>query len=239
MSKPLDAVDWHSSIATDFDERYAKSPSFRERFAIWSGLIKTYGGASIDALDAGCGSGILSVQAAKRCRSVVAFDASAPMLSLTRDKLQRSGQTNVTVLEASLPDLQFLGDRRFQLVMSSSVLEYMDDMWLTLDALAQRVEPGGVLLVSFPNGTSLYRKCEALSYRVTGRPKYFAHVKHVPAARTMIKGLEARGFAVEKCLYYAPAPLLSTLARRFGLEGYSDNLYVVAARRIPSPEGSA
>lgn len=238
MSKPLDAVGWHSSIATDFDERYAKSPSFRERFAIWSGLITTYGGPSIDVLDAGCGSGVLSMQAAQRCRSVVAFDASAPMLRLARDKFQRAGLTNVTVQEATLPQLQFLGDRRFQLVMSSSVLEYMDNMWLTLDALAQRVEPGGVLLVSFPNGTSLYRKCEALSYRVTGRPKYFAHVKHVPAARTIIKGLKARGFSVEECLYYAPAPLLSTLARRFGLEGYSDNLYVVAARRIASPEGS-
>lgn len=231
MNSPEDAVGWHSSIAADFDDRYAKSTSFRERFAVWSDLIAMYGGASIDVLDAGCGSGVLSVCAAARCNSVVAFDASAPMLEIAHSKVQRAGLTNVTILNAALPRLDFLGEQRFQLVMSSSVLEYMDDMWLTLDALARRVAPGGILLVSFPNGTSLYRKFEALSYRLTGRPKYFAHVRHVPPAQTILKGLEARGFSVEKWLYYAPTPLLSSFARKIGVARYSDNLYVVAARR--------
>lgn len=240
MSDSNDAVTWHSEIAARFDARYSLSPAFRERLAVWSSLIARYGGPSMHVLDAGCGSGVLTFVAARACASVVGFDASPEMLALARQKLRDGESANVELLSARLPDLAFLGGRSFDLVMSSSVLEYMDDLWQSIDALTARVTPGGVLIVSLPNGQSIYRQAERLSYRLTGRPRYFAHVRHVPRQAEIAAGLHSRGFAIEEIRCYGPIPGLSPLSRKAGLARFSDNLFVVVARnqhagRQPAP----
>lgn len=225
------AVAWHSEIAARFDERYARSRAFRERLAVWSDLIERYGGPSAHALDAGCGSGILTMVAARHCARVVAFDASPEMLDLARQKLDADASANVELLNAQLPDLAFLAERRFELVMSSSVLEYMDDLWLTIDALIARLTPGGVLLASLPNGASIYRGAERIAYRLTHRPRYLAHVRHVPNEAAIVDGLRARGLMLEDVRYYGPSPGLSALGRKVGLARFTDHLFVVAARK--------
>ena len=233
MSWGSDAVGWHSEIANQFDQRYRESPkSFRERFAVWCDLIAKYGGPTVCALDAGCGSGVFTVVAARTCSSVLAFDASPEMLALADQKRRTLHTSNVELLNARLPELNFLGDRQFGLIMSSSVLEYMENIWQTIDALAVHLIPGGVLLVSLPNGASLYRQAERLSYKLTQRPRYFANVKHIPKMAVIVEGLQRRGFVVEERRYYAPTPGFSTLGRWVGLARYSDNLFVIAARKL-------
>ncbi len=231
MSVPFDAVAWHSEIAARFDERYSSSPAFRERLAVWSELIDRFGGSSSRVLDAGCGSGVLTMIAAQRCAEVAGFDASPEMLAIAQERARAEGGANVELRIARLPDLTFLGEQRFDLVMSSSVLEYMDDLWQTVDALLTHLAPGGVLLISLPNGASLYRRAEQLSYKLSRRPRYFATVRHVPNPATIVDGLAARGLAVEEVRYYAPTPFLSKLMRPLGLARLIDHLFVVAARK--------
>ena len=229
-----DAVAWHSANASDFDGKYATSSAFRERRAVWSGLIDAYVGSQAEVLDAGCGSGVLTSHAAARARAVFGFDGSSEMVALARARLAREGRGNAGFATAFLEDPALLGARRFDVVLCSSVLEYVEDHWRAFDWLAAALKPGGTVIFSMPNGSSVYRKLEKLAFRLTGRPGYYANVRHVPTAAAIQAGLAAHGFELLAMRYYAATPLFSALARPLGRPELGDNLFVMAVRRAAS-----
>jgi 2-polyprenyl-6-hydroxyphenyl methylase/3-demethylubiquinone-9 3-methyltransferase len=124
-----------------------------------------------------------------------------------------------------------LEGRRFDLVLCSSVLEYVEDYWASFDWLAEALTPGGTILFSMPNGASLYRKAERAAFRLTGKPDYYRHVRSVPSLAEVSSGLRARPFRIESVSYYAAAPLIAPLLRRVGLPHLSDSLFLVACSR--------
>ena len=226
-----DAVAWHSSIAQDFDAKYSASPPFRERYGIWCALIERHVGPQSQVLDAGCGSGVFSAHAAKAASSVLGFDGSAEMIALAQARAARDGLGNCRFEVAALEDLNVLGGRSFDLILCSSVLEYVEDYWRAFDWLAGALQPGGTIVFSMPNGASLYRRAERLAFRLTGRPAYYAHVRNVPTFGEVKAGLARRGFEIRSCQYYAAAPLLSRVARALGRADLADNLFVIACGR--------
>jgi 2-polyprenyl-6-hydroxyphenyl methylase/3-demethylubiquinone-9 3-methyltransferase len=226
-----DAVDWHSRIATNFDAKYSHSPSFQERFQRWSELLRLYVNGASDVLDAGCGSGVFSEIAAKSARSVLGFDASAEMIAIANARKARAKLTNATFAVAPLGDQAVLGHRVFDIILCSSVLEYVDNYWVSFEWLAAALKPGGVILFSMPNGASLYRKAERLAHAATGRPAYYAYVKNTPRVGEVEAGLSRRGFKITSLQYYAPAPLLSPIARGVGRADLADNLFLIACER--------
>ena len=226
-----DAVDWHSRIATDFDAKYSHSPSFQERFQRWSELLLLYVNAESDVLDAGCGSGVFSEIAARTARSVLGFDASAEMIAIANARKARANLSNTTFAVAPLGDKTVLGGRAFDIILCSSVLEYVDDYWASFDWLAAALKPDGVILFSMPNGASLYRKAERLAHAITGRPAYYAYVRNTPHVGEVEAGLSRRGFRIASLQYYAPAPLLSPIARSVGRPDLADNLFLIACER--------
>jgi 2-polyprenyl-3-methyl-5-hydroxy-6-metoxy-1,4-benzoquinol methylase len=227
-----DAVAWHSAVARRFAARYASSPAFREREAIWRELIERYGSQGGSVLDAGCGSGVMTIAAAVRAGEVLAFDASAVMLEIAQDAVNRRNLTHVQLIRGHIGDEAVLGGRSFDLILCSSVLEYVEDWWATFDWLAAALAPGGTLLFSMPNGDSPYRHAERRLFQLTGRPAYFTHVQAVPRMADVVQGMRQRGFAVEDSRFYAAAPLLSPLLRRFGMARFADTLFVIACRRM-------
>jgi 2-polyprenyl-6-hydroxyphenyl methylase/3-demethylubiquinone-9 3-methyltransferase len=226
-----DAIAWHSEIASQFDANYARSPAFKERIAVWSRLTEQFVDRNADVLDAGCGSGVLSALASGRARSVVGFDASAQMIALAENRRRQEGLTNATFCVAALEDASLIGGRKFDVVLCSSVLEYVEDFWRGFDCLAAALKPGGVLVFSIPNSLSLYRKAERLAFRLTGRPAYYAHVRCVPSLDRVNGGLAARALEVLAIRYYAAVPGLSAIVRRIGRPDLADNLLVLACRR--------
>jgi 2-polyprenyl-3-methyl-5-hydroxy-6-metoxy-1,4-benzoquinol methylase len=226
-----DAVTWHSAIACDFDAKYARSSAFKERLAVWSGLIERFADSHASVLDAGCGSGVFSILAAGRAHSVLGFDASPQMVALAERRRQNDGCTNATFRVAALEDGAVIAGRRFELILCSSVLEYVEDFWRSFDWLAAALKPNGVLAFSMPNGVSLYRKAERIAFRLTERPAYYAHVRHVMSLRQVSDGLAARTFEVAATQYYAATPGLSAIVRPIGRPDLADNLFVVACRR--------
>ena len=112
-------------------------------------------------------------------------------------------------------------------MLCSSVLEYVEDLEGALDWLVERVKPGGTLLVSMPNGASLYRKAERLAFRLTGRPRYYANVRHLPLVATFEGRLQNRGLVIGETRTYAGPAVIRKLmgAQRSG------TLFVVAATR--------
>ena len=105
-------------------------------------------------LDAGCGSGLFSLAAARLGASVVSFDydpASVACAEELRRRFAGSG-TSWTIREGSVLDATFLGSiGTFDIVYSWGVLHHTGAMWAALDLVAPRVAPGGLLVVAIYN----------------------------------------------------------------------------------------
>jgi len=226
-----DAVGWHSQIAQAFDAKYTSSPAFIERFSVWIKLIDGHVSPDSDVLDAGCGSGIFSDYAAQRARSVFAFDGSPEMIEISKARAAQNTRTNIEIRTAQLGETGLLDGRSFDLILCSSVLEYVEDYWRAFDGLAEALKPNGTILFSMPNGASYYRKAEKLAYSIFGRPAYYAHVRNVPTLAEVQTGLNARGFVIKSQQFYAASPIVSSIARALGRADLGDNLFVLACAR--------
>ncbi|MFT3888403.1 MAG: class I SAM-dependent methyltransferase [Arachnia sp.] len=95
-------------------------------------------------LDAGCGSGALSVALRERGAEVAGFDASAAMLDVARSRLGADADLRVADLGDPLP----YADAAFDDVAASLVLHYLRDWSAPLAELRRVLTPGGRLVLS-------------------------------------------------------------------------------------------
>ena len=95
-------------------------------------------------LDAGCGSGPLFAALRDRGAIVTGFDKSAAMVELARRRLGDDADLQVADLGSPLP----FPDGRFDDVIASLVLHYLEDWGPALAELRRVLKPGGRLLVS-------------------------------------------------------------------------------------------
>ena len=227
------ATAWHSEHAALFDDRYQKSPRFVERFAIWKALIDKYSppGGEGTGLDIGCGSGVFTACLAQKNKRVVGIDGSEPMLAIGRERTQKLGLRNIEFLNRDINALDRTLDEKAHIITCSSVLEYLDDLDRSVGSLASRLNPGGVLIFSLPNRSSLYRKWEALFFLLTGRPGYYKFVRHVCVMEETQALARRLGLEVLESAYYAKTPLLSDALRAIGLRRYCDNLFLLVVRK--------
>jgi len=229
----LSAVELHSRNAVEFDNRYRTEKGFAERRAIWTQLIHRYSDPGFRALDLGCGSGELAVQLADANAKVTALDGSASMLELCRQKL--GDRDNVKLVCADIAEMHQLGDGSFDLIVASSVLEYLDDFDGTLAMISRLLAPGGVFILSLPNRASVYRRIEPLLYALTGRPDYFAYVRNRTTAAELRGRLQHAGLEVLESRYLGRTWVLSALLRPAGMARWSDNLLLMACRKPAQP----
>lgn len=226
---PSDAVAWHDEIAERFSEGYHRSPGFVERKAVWTGLIERNVGPGDAVLDAGCGAGTFSVLAATRAASVTAIDGSPAMIAIGEREAKRLGVTNATFEVAMLRTLDDRPEARFDIVLSSSVLEYVDDLEDEIARLARMLRPGGKLIVSMPNADSPYRKIERTAFRWIGRPRYYAHVRTVPTVSAMTSTLALSGLHAIETVYFADPPGLA--AHLLGRADRAKTMFAIVARK--------
>jgi 2-polyprenyl-6-hydroxyphenyl methylase/3-demethylubiquinone-9 3-methyltransferase len=224
-----DAIAWHGANASRFDDRYQRSAMFRERVSVWGSAIEKYVAPGSVVLDLGCGPGGLTMIAARRAGRVIAVDGSAEMLELARTLATQNGITNIEFVQSSLEEARF-DDGIAELIMCSSVLEYIADPDALLKRAFRALKPGGTVLVSVPNGASLYRRLERLAFRVAGRPRYYAVVRTVENRAAMEGRLRSAGFATTETCLYGRVPMLAWL-RRIGLRGVCDTLILFVARK--------
>lgn len=95
-------------------------------------------------LDAGCGSGPLFAELRERGAIVTGIDASTGMLELARRRLGAGADLRRADLADPLP----FPDARFDDVVSSLALHYLEDWGPTLSELRRVLAPGGRLIVS-------------------------------------------------------------------------------------------
>ena len=101
------------------------------------------------ALDVGCGAGLLCEPLARLGAEVTGVDASPENVAVAAAHAQGSD----LAVRYFAGELEELGLARFDLVTCMEVVEHVADKRAFVAALAARVKPGGVMVLSTPNRT--------------------------------------------------------------------------------------
>jgi ubiquinone/menaquinone biosynthesis C-methylase UbiE len=102
-------------------------------------------------LDLGCGTGGLTLRAAKRGARVKGIDINAQMLQISRQRVKKAGLAEVVELvEMGVAELDGEGAQTYDTVMAGLCLSELseDEVTYTLKQVARILRPGGLLLVA-------------------------------------------------------------------------------------------
>jgi 2-polyprenyl-6-hydroxyphenyl methylase/3-demethylubiquinone-9 3-methyltransferase len=101
------------------------------------------------AMDVGCGAGLLAEPLARLGARVTGLDVSPNLISVARDHASASGLA-IDYRTGELAELQ----GQFDLITCMEVIEHVADPAAFVGALAKRLAPGGLLVMSTPNATA-------------------------------------------------------------------------------------
>lgn len=131
-------------IAEEFDSIMNRYDVERRLNVVFDQLLDHLDLKGRRLLDAGCGTGLFSVQAAKRGATVVSLDCGKNLLRETR----RKGITAVVAGDAARMPVR---DGAFDVVVSSECVEHTPSPAATVQELVRVLRPGGWLVVTCPN----------------------------------------------------------------------------------------
>jgi 2-polyprenyl-6-hydroxyphenyl methylase / 3-demethylubiquinone-9 3-methyltransferase len=101
------------------------------------------------ALDVGCGAGLLAEPLVRLGATVTAIDAAPELIEVAREHA-RGQRMEIDYRAAAVEDIE----GAFDLVTSLEVIEHVADPQSFVAALARRLAPGGLLILSTPNQTA-------------------------------------------------------------------------------------
>ncbi|GEM_PF-2108734 len=152
--------EFFDTEAARWSDRYTSDPRFVRRFEKITRMLDRL--VSGRALDVGCGSGVFSHYLSTKGWQVLGIDISPEMI-------EAAGRY------ASGPNVEFravafeaLGEQRdrFDLILSLSMLEYVEDDEAAIQKCSQLLRSGGYLLVSVPNRKGLLRVLESFVFGI-------------------------------------------------------------------------
>jgi 2-polyprenyl-3-methyl-5-hydroxy-6-metoxy-1,4-benzoquinol methylase len=177
-----------------------------------------------DALIAGCGTGLSTIEFARHARGarILAIDLSLASLAYAKRMAAKAGLTNIEFAQADIVELTDLG-RQFDFIDASGVLHHLADPWKGWRTLLQLLRPGGVMQLGL--------------YSELAR-------RHVVAARALIAARDYRPIAedIRRCrrdIVAAEDPLLNSVSRVddfFTTGECRDLLFHVQEHRTALPE---
>ena len=101
------------------------------------------------ALDVGCGAGLLAEPLARLGAEVTAIDAAPELIEVAREHAARQG-LEINYRSDAVEDVE----GQFDLITSLEVIEHVADPQAFVAALAKRLAPDGLLILSTPNQTA-------------------------------------------------------------------------------------
>ncbi len=105
------------------------------------------------ALDVGCGAGLLCEPLARLGAAVTGVDAAAENIAVARAHADGGG----LAIDYRVGELDELNPGQFDLVTSMEVIEHVADKRAFVASLAERLAPGGLMVLSTPNRTARSR----------------------------------------------------------------------------------
>ncbi|MFE9244461.1 class I SAM-dependent methyltransferase [Nocardiopsis sp. NPDC006938] len=192
---PSDYDDFAEAYSSDNDANLMNAHYERPAMLRLAGDV-----AGRRILDAGCGSGPLTLELRARGAEVAGFDASAEMIRLARGRLGDNADLRVADLAERLP----YEDDAFDDAVCSLALHYLEEWEPPLRELRRVLRPGGRLLVSVehpfvhklvtPEIDYFSTAPWPLEHELRGRP-IVLNVWHRPL-HAMVRDFTASGFHV-------------------------------------------
>jgi len=151
--------------AVTWPAKYAPDGPLADRLASLSAAVSRYTQAGDRVLDLGCGTGELTRALAAAGLRVAGCDISRQML--LRAPRDRGGYAEWVQLEPGWRRLPFASSA-FDVVVASSVLEYVTEPAAVLRECARVLRPGGVVLYTVPDLRHPIRWAEWCAQRLAG-----------------------------------------------------------------------
>jgi predicted TPR repeat methyltransferase len=169
-------------FAASFDAKLGRL-DYRAPELVAEAVARACGVASgtLDALDAGCGTGLCGPLIAPYVRHLIGVDLSAAMLDRARSRGVYNGLVKAELTE-------YLRGHRdaFDLIVSADTLVYFGDLGAVLQAAANALRAGGVLAVTVEEATDDVANGE---YRINPHGRY-SHSRRYVAQAAQAAGLE-------------------------------------------------
>jgi peptidoglycan/xylan/chitin deacetylase (PgdA/CDA1 family)/ubiquinone/menaquinone biosynthesis C-methylase UbiE len=140
------AARFYDGLADRYDEEQfcsAVSISRRAEQKLFAERLPALFDPSSRVLEIGAGTGIFTLEIARRCREVVAVDISAGMLAQLERKAAEAGLPNIRTLAGNAETVAL--DGVFDGACAFLVLEYIADLPAFFRRLAPFIRPGGTL----------------------------------------------------------------------------------------------
>jgi 2-polyprenyl-6-hydroxyphenyl methylase/3-demethylubiquinone-9 3-methyltransferase len=153
------------------------------------------------------------------------------MLELCEEKKAEIGLDNVNFLMCDFASMENVINEKMDLIICSSVLEYLDDLDKSLAILSSLSKKGSLLILSMPNRRSIYRKVERFVFCLTRRPKYLKYMRHVSTVEEMRVMLREHGFNILETTYIGKIRVLSRMLHIVRLPQIYESLFIVVAQR--------
>lgn len=150
-------------------------------------------------LDYGCGTGRISMMLGKEGYTVLGLDPAQEHIEIANG-LNEYQNVRFSALENGLKELEVSCD----MVVSSSVLEFVPDVEQYIQDINTVLKPGGLLLVSIPNLFSLWRMYSKI--RFGKRYKHFEFQQNLFSQKQLKVLLEKHHFnSVGSGIYFESA----------------------------------
>jgi len=179
--------------------------------------------AGRNAIDVGCGAGLLAEPLARMGATVTGVDAAPENIAAARDHAAGQG----VAITYFAGELAALPAATFDLVTSMEVIEHVTDPAAFIGELAARLAPGGLMILSTPNRTMLSKLLlvEAAE-RVGAVPRGTHDWAQFLKPEELAELLEGAGLEVIDRTGLSPSA-----AKGFKLGGSEALNYLIAARR--------
>jgi len=230
--RPRDAVTHFSGYVHQFDALYRDRADFDERVSIWQALLDAHSAPGNVAIDMGCGTGVFSFYLAGRGVRVIGVDGAPGMIQFCEERRSREGLQNIRFVRGTLPEVDESALEPADLVISSSVVEYVERLDDTLALFVRHLKPAGVLIISMPNLFSVSRAYERLKYMLTGEPNIYAHIRNFSSPYLLDRRVRGLGLTLLQSRYYAHPTRVASLSRRVFLPPpMTEDLFVAVFRK--------
>jgi 2-polyprenyl-3-methyl-5-hydroxy-6-metoxy-1,4-benzoquinol methylase len=227
-----DPVSHFSGYVKEFHSHYQDRSEFQERLGIWYALLDKYAVPGGFSVDMGCGTGIFSFYLAEKGGRVVGIDGAPDMIKFCESQRAQRRLPNIQFMQARLPEVDVHALDSADLVISSSVIEYVEDLDETLALFGRILRPGGTLILSMPNAFCINRIYERVKYQLRGEPHIYRYIRHFTSPGSLAKRVRPFRLRIEQVSYYTHFTRLARLTRQLGLPNVlTEDLFVAVFRK--------
>jgi len=153
-------------------------------------------------LDAGCSSGYLAEPLSQRGNTIVGIELDAEAAREAERWCERVLVGDIETMELPLEPASF------DVVLCGDIIEHLRDPTRVLARLRPFLRPGGRLVVSTPNIANWAMRLSLLAgrWRYTDRGFLDRTHVHLFTRQTLVEGVEAAGYRVERVDFTVPVP---------------------------------